>query len=204
MLKLYAHPFSPHSRKVHFALEESGYPYSYELVDLTKGEQKSAAFLALNRVGKVPVLQDSDFVLSESGAILHYIAANYASGKLLPTDKKLRARVDTWLFWQPGEANLILHKPFQIKMFARMAGKSPDEAAFALAVQACEPVLKHIDDALIGKRFLVGDAFSIADIALAESIFQMQLVDVKPRQFEHLQKWYEHLSERPAFKKTRP
>lgn len=204
MLKLFAHPFSPHSRKAHFALEESGHPYTYQLIDLTRGEQKSPAFLARNAVGKVPVLQDGEFLLPESGAILRYIAENYAPGKLLPTDKYLRAQVDAWLFWQPGEANQILHKPFQTKMFARMAGKQPDEAAFQQAVQACEPVLKHIDDALAGRQFLVGETFSIADIALAESIFQMQLVDVQSRQFVNLQRWYAGIAERPAFKKSRP
>lgn len=204
MLKLFAHPFSPHSRKAHFALEESGHPYTYQLVDIAKGEQKSAAFLARNSVGKVPVLQDAEFLLPESGAILRYIAENYAPGKLLPSDKQLRAQVDEWLFWQPSEANQILHKPFQVKMFARLAGKSPDEAAFQQAVRACEPVLKHIDDALAGKQFLVGDAFTIADIAVAESIFQMQLVDVQPRQHEHLLKWYAGVKQRPAFTTTRP
>ena len=112
--------------------------------------------------------------------------------------------MDAWLFWQPGEANLILHKPFQVKMFARMSGKTPDEAAFQQAVQACEPVLKHIDDALAGKQFLVGDSFTIADIAVAESIFQMQIVDLHLHQFANLQKWYAHVQERPAFKASRP
>ena len=204
MLKLFAHPLSPHSRKAHFVLEEAGHPYTYQLVDLTKGEQKSPAFLLRNSVGKVPVLQDEEFLLPESGAILRYVAENYAPGRLLPTDKHLRAQVDAWLFWQPGEANQILHKPFQVKMFARMAGKTPDEAAFAQAVQACEPVLKHIDEGLAGKQFLAGDVFTIADIALAESIFQMQIVDVHPHQFPNVQKWYERVKERPAFKKSRP
>jgi glutathione S-transferase len=204
MLKLFAHPFSPHARKAHFVLEESGHPYVYELVDLAKGEQKSAAFLARNPTGKVPVLQDDEFLLPESGAILRYVAENYAPGKLLPGDKHLRALVDKWLFWQPSEANQILHKPFQVKVFARLAGKTPDEAAFQQAVQACQPVLKHLDDALAGKQFVVGDTFTIADIALCESIFQLHLVGVQTSHCTNLQGWYERLSERPAFKKTRP
>lgn len=205
MLTLFAHPYSPHARKAHFVLEESGHPYTYQLVDLVKREQKGAEFLARNPVGKVPVLQDGDFLLPESGAILRYVAENYAQGKLLPADKHLRARVDQWLFWQPGEANQILHKPFQVKIFARLAGKQHDEAEFQQAVAACEPVLKHIDDALAGKQFIVGDSLTIADIALCESIFQMQIVELSvPAQFANVQRWYGQISERPAFKKTRP
>jgi glutathione S-transferase len=204
MLTLFAHPLSPHSRKAHFVLEESGHPYNYQLVDLAKGEQKSAMHLARNPVGKVPVLQEDEFLLAESGAILQYVAENYAAGKLLPTDKHLRARVNQWLFWQPGEANQILHKPFQVKVFARLAGKTFDEAAFEQAVQACDPVLKQIDDALVGKQFMVGDTFSIADIAIVESLFQLHIVDIHPHHFRNVQSFFERVSQRPAFQKTRP
>lgn len=205
MLTLFAHPLSPHARKAHFVLEESGQPYTYQLVDLAKSEQKSAQFLARNPVGKVPVLQDGDFQLPESGAILRYVAENYAPGKLIPEDRQQRAKIDQWLFWQPGEANQILHKPFQIKMFAMLAGKQPDEAAFQRAVQDCEPVLKHVDEALADRQYIVGDALSIADIALVESIFQMHVAGAQPpSQFANLHRWFANLSERPAFKKTRP
>jgi glutathione S-transferase len=204
MLKLYAHPFSPHARKAHFVLEESGQPYTYQLVDLAKGEQRSPAFLARNSVGKVPVLEDGDFLLPESGAILRYVAENYPAARLLPADKQLRARVDQWLFWQPSEANAILHKPFQIQAFARMAGKQPDEAAFQQAVQACDPVLKYLDDALAGTQYVAGDVFTIADIALVESLFQLQLVGVKPSKFANVQQFIARIAERPAFQKTRP
>jgi glutathione S-transferase len=204
MLKLYAHPLSPHSRKVHFALEEAGVPYTYQLVDLPKGEQRGAAFRARNAVGKVPVLEDGEFLLPESGAILRYLGENYAPGRLLPTDKHLRARVDQWLFWQPSECNQILHKPFQVKVFAHFAGKPHDEAAYQQAVAACEPVLKHMDDALAGKQYVVGDQLTIADIALVESVVQMQLVDAPlPAELVHLHKWLARIRERPAFQKTR-
>ncbi len=203
MLTLFGHPISPHSRKAHFVLEEAQQPHTYQFVDLTKGEHKTPGFLARNPLGKVPVLQDDDFTLTESGAILRYVAENYAPG-LLPTDKHHRARIDQWMFWQPGEANQVLHKPFQTKFFARMAGKTPDEAAFQQAVQACDAVLKQLDSALAGKQFIAGDTFSIADIALVESVFQMTFVEAHPGHFPNLQGWYTRVSERQAFKKSRP
>ena len=204
MLKLFGHPVSIHARKVHFALEELGVPHHYHFVDLLKGEQRSAEFRAVNPSGKVPVLEDGDLQLPESGAILRYLGENYGHGKLLPHDKKLRARVDQWMFWQATEGGPVLVKPFYIRLMERMQGVAPDEAAFQQAVQACDAPLQHLDEALAGKKFLVGDSLTIADIALCESIFQLSMVGVGVSKFENVQRWFSALGERPAFKATRP
>lgn len=204
MLKLFGHPVSVHSRKVHFALEELGLSHTYRFVDLLKGEQRSAEFRALNPSGKVPVLEDGELQLPESGAILRYLGENYGIGKILPQDKGQRARVDQWLFWQATEGGPVLIKPFFLRLMERMQGTPPDDAAFQQAVQACDVPLKHLDEALAGKNFLVGDSLTIADIALAESIFQLQMVGVGVSKFENVQRWFTGISERPAFQATRP
>lgn len=204
MLKLFAHPVSIHSRKAHFALEELGQAHTYQLVDLLKGEHRSAEFRSVNPSGKVPVLQDGDLQLPESGAILRYLAENYGSGKLLPADKQLRARVDQWLFWQASEGGPVLIKPFYQRLMERMQGHAPDDAAFQQAVQACDAPLQHLDEGLAGKQFLVGDELTIADIALCESIFQLQMVGVGVSKFANVQRWYSGIAARPAFQKTRP
>lgn len=204
MLKLFGHPVSIHSRKVHFALEELGHAHTYQLVDLLKGEHQSAQFRAVNPSGKVPVLEDGDLQLPESGAILRYLAENYGGGKLLPTDKQQRARVDRWLFWQASEAGPVLIKPFYQRLMERMQGRAPDEVSFQQAVQGCDAPLKHLDEALAGKQYLVGDELTIADIALVESIFQLQMVGVGVSKFENVQRWFSGIAARPAFQKTRP
>ena len=204
MLKLFGHPVSIHSRKAHFALEETGHPHSYQFVDLMTGEHRKPEYLAINPSGKVPVLQDGNFQLPESGAILRYLGEHYGNGKILPEDKQERARVDQWLFWQASEAGPTLMKPFYIQFMARMQGQQADEAAFQQAVQACDPVFEHLDSALAGKKFLVGSSLSIADIAIAESIFQLGMVGVSVSKFPNLDSWYKGINERDAFKKTRP
>ena len=196
MLKLFGHPVSLHSRKAHFALAELGQEHTYQLVDLLKGEHHSPQFRAVNPSGKVPVLQDGDLQLPESGAILRYLAEHYGNGKLLPEDKQQRARVDQWLFWQASEAGPVLIKPFYIHLMARIQGQPHDEAAFQQAVTACEPVFQHLDGALAGKKFLVGDSLTIADIALAESIFQLGMVGVSISKFGNLDSWYRGIGER--------
>lgn len=204
MLKLFGHPVSIHSRKAHFALEELGQEHTYQFVDLLKGEHQSAAFRAVNKSGKVPVLQDGDLQLPESGAILRYLGENYGAGKILPADKQLRARVDQWLFWQASEAGPVLIKPFYQRLMEQIQGKAHDEATFKQAVQGCDGHLKHLDEALAGKQFLVGDSLTIADIALVESIFQLQMAGVGVSQFENIQRWFNGIAARPAFQKTRP
>ena len=87
-LKLYGHVnrLSPNTLKLRVALAEVDAVYEYLPVDLAKGEQLAAEFLAINPHGKVPVLVEDDFVLPESDAILFYIAERYPEPRLLATD----------------------------------------------------------------------------------------------------------------------
>jgi glutathione S-transferase len=94
MLTLYGNPFSPNSRKVHWALEELGLPYEYKTLDLIRArEQKRESYLLLNPNGRVPTLVDDDFVLYESNAILWYVSDKFGAGRLVPEDLRERARV---------------------------------------------------------------------------------------------------------------
>src|SRR5690242_782917 len=96
MIKVYAFS-TPNSVRVPIGLEELGLDYELDAVNVRKGEQKLAAFLSLNPNGKVPVIVDPDgpggepFVLTESGAILIYLAEKV--GRLIPSDRFGRARV---------------------------------------------------------------------------------------------------------------
>src|ERR1041384_4427471 len=88
--------------KLRFALAEAGAEYQFVPVDLSKGEQKTAEFLAMNPHGKIPVLLDGDFALPESDAILWYVAEKYPAARLVPTAAEgpkvaqARARVLQW------------------------------------------------------------------------------------------------------------
>ena len=204
MIKLYAHSFSPHARKVHFALAELSEPFEFHFVDLQKGQQRTPEYLAINPAGKVPCLVDGDFVLPESGAALWYLANNYGRGKIVPEDKYLCARVDQWLFWQAYDAHPVLIAPFRLRMMAMLSGGTVDEAAFAKAVAACDGPLTFLDNALAGNDFLVGNAFSIADISLCESLFQLQMAGADFSKFANITRWFGGLASRPAFQQSRP
>lgn len=76
-VRLYRHPLSGHSHRVELFLSLLGVPFELVEVDLTKGAHKEPAFLALNPLGQVPVLEDGDLVLADSNAILVYLALSY-------------------------------------------------------------------------------------------------------------------------------
>ena len=97
---LYNANLSPNALRVRAVAHELGIKLEIVEVDLRKGENRSEAFLALNANGKVPVLVDGDFVLWESRAINAYLASLKSEQGLYPEDKRKRAIVDQWSYWQ--------------------------------------------------------------------------------------------------------
>src|SRR5437667_12573825 len=97
-MKLYGFPPSPNTWKVRAVAAHLGLPLELELVDLTKGAQRTADYLALNPTGRTPTLVDGNFVLWESTAIMHYLAERKAS-MLFPNDARTRADIMRWQSW---------------------------------------------------------------------------------------------------------
>lgn len=205
MIKLYGHPFSPNARKVHWTLEELELPYEYHTIDLTRGEQKSAAFLAINPAGKVPTLCDGDLTLPESNAIVTYLADTYGRGNIIPEDRQGHAWVLRWLFWQAAEGSTALSRPFYLKVVMPMLTQQPvNEAAYEQARSDAAVPLKFLDQALGSHSYLVGERFSIADIVTGEAASLAKLAHVDFSPYGNLRRWLEQLATRSAFQKSRP
>src|SRR5262245_52532243 len=98
-MKLYGFPPSPNTWKVLAAARHMGLPLELEIVDLTKGQQRTNEYLALNPCGRTPVLVDGDLRLWESNAILQYLGAK-AGTPLWPEDARTRADIMRWQSWQ--------------------------------------------------------------------------------------------------------
>src|ERR1700733_5448255 len=101
-MKLYGFP-PTRSIRVLWMLRELGVDFEFVNVNLVAGENRSQEFLALNPAGKLPVLVDGDFVLTESVAIVVYLAEKYADKGLLPANLEARARVNRWLLFAATE-----------------------------------------------------------------------------------------------------
>lgn len=165
MIKLYGNPYS-RSNRVRWTLEETGIDYEEDEVELGKEGTRSSTFLQLNRNGHVPVLDDDGLVLFESVPIALYIAKKYGDGTLYPSDVEAEARVWQWSVWAMTELEANMEKAALHCTWFPEAQRDPAAAAkFQSEVRRC---LSMLEDQLDGAGFLVGKAFSVADLIVSE------------------------------------
>ena len=145
--------------KVGLMLRLCRQPFAYRHVDLRSGAHKQPAYLALNRYGVVPTLQHGGLNLSQSNAILEYLAETL--GKFRGGDPAARVRTREWLFW---EFDRLAPGVFRSRAVAR-GFFNPDKAVAEAFRQAGEAGLAELDKALAGSAFLTGAEPTVADIA---------------------------------------
>lgn len=189
---LHHHPFS-RAANVVWMLEEVGEPYELAFVDIMKGEQKSAPFLALNPMGKLPVLTDGEAVVSESAAIALYLGDKYALGRLAPLlEDPARGTYLRWILFAPSVIEPgSMAKAAGWTYKAGAAGWGDHEAM----VKAMESAVGH------GKEWVLGDRFSMADIVFGGTIRYMltfKMLDPTPV----LSAYAERLGTRPALQRA--
>ncbi len=202
-MDLYYGRVSGNSARSLFALYESGAPFTPRLLDTRAGQNRSADYLAVNPMGKIPALVDGDFRLWESNAINWYVAERQPQAGLLPGDARGRASVQRWMFFQAAHVSqacvpLFLATNARSKAFwqRNVEPRAVDAARTELARWL--PVL---DGALAGREWLEG-TFSLADIAYAPH-FAMIVeggYDLAPH--PNVRAWLERLLARPAWRRT--
>jgi GST-like protein len=193
MIDLYT-AATPNGHKVSIALEELGLPYQVHALRFDKQEQKAPAFLKINPNGRIPAIVDrdnDDFAVFESGAILLYLAER--TGQLLPTDAKGRSLVIQWLMFQMGGVGPMQG---QANVFFRYF---PEKLQGPIDRYQHETRrLYEVLDTRLGEvDYLAGD-YSIADIATYPWVRVHEWAGVSVDGLNHLQRWMNTLSERPA------
>ena len=165
-LQLYSLP-TPNGVKVSIMLEETGLPYEPHLVDFATNDQLSPEFLALNPNNKIPAILDPHgpgdqaLALFESGAILIYLAEK--TGQLLPQDAAQRYETIQWLMFQMGGIGPMFG---QLGFFHKFAGKDfEDKRPRDRYVTESQRLLAVLNQRLEGRSWIMGDAYTIADIA---------------------------------------
>jgi glutathione S-transferase len=160
MLTIYGDRISGNCLKVKWTAERLRIPYTWIDVDVTSGETRTPAFLAMNPAGQVPTaLLDDGRALAQSNAIVLYLAER--SG-LIPSEAYERAKLLEWLFWeQYSHEPYVAVARFQVKYL----GKRVDELE-PRVVERGKAALARMNAALDGRDFLVGPALTLADIAL--------------------------------------
>ncbi len=195
MIEVYAFA-TPNSVKVPIALEELGLDYTLHGINVRKGEQKAADFIALNPNAKVPVLIDGPLVLTESAAILVYLAEK--TGKLLPASGAPRARVFEQLFFHASG----LSPAFGQAGFFKKQAAEPQPIAIARFEAEAARTAGVLDAVLARQAFVAGDALTIADIAHFGWLWRRAFAEVDINGLPNLSRWVAQMEARPAVKRA--
>jgi glutathione S-transferase len=159
-MRIYGDLGSGNCLKVKYVADHLGLPYEWIPIDLMKGETRTEAFLELNPFGQIPVVAFADGRrLAQSNALVRYLALGSA---LLPADAFQQAKADEWMFWEQYS-----HEPYvAVARFQMVYLGKPASDRDPKIVERGEKALDVLDRGLAGKRYLVGESLSVADIAL--------------------------------------
>ena len=184
---------SGHSHRAELMLRLLGLPYEYRTIDLRKGEHKMPAFLALNPFGTVPVLEDGGHAIADSAAILVYLASRYdPERRWLPTDPFGAAQVQRWLSVAQGP---VFNGPNTARLI-KLFGRSGDhERAVAIAQQ----LLQILDAELQARAFLVGEAPTLADVAVYSYVARAPDGEISLEAYPAVRRWLARVEALPGF-----
>jgi glutathione S-transferase len=159
-MKIYGDTNSGNCLKVKWVCDHLALPYTWVAIDTLKRETHTPEFLRLNSAGQVPTIElDDGRALAQSNAIIRYLARG---SDLIPTDAFAAAQMDAWLFWEQYS-----HEPYvAVCRFQRVYLGRPASELDPSLVKRGYAALDHLERRLGEARFLLGDAFSLADVAL--------------------------------------
>jgi glutathione S-transferase len=202
-MKLYHNPLSPNVRRVRLTAAVLGIELEEKKLDFAKGEHKNPEYLALNPNGAVPTLVDGDFVLTESRAIMQYLASKKPESGLLPRDEAARADVARWQFWDASHFSPHLAAIAFERLLKGMLGLGePDTNKIQEALGNFRRFGAVLNKRLEGKPYVVGAALTVADLTLASSLMYAKQAEVPVAEFPQVEKWFSRISDMEAWKKT--
>ena len=204
-MKLYYHPNSPNCTDVLATANHLGIQLDLQLVDLLKGAQKDPSFLKLNPNGRVPTLVDGDFILSESNAIMQYVASKKPANTLWPANDRVRADIARWQFWQAAQwskATGTLVWENMIKKFLNLG--APDPAKIKEGEELFHTSAAALDGHLKDRDYLVGSGPTLADFSVAAMLVYAQPARLPLERYGHIRAWYGRIAQLEAWKKALP
>jgi glutathione S-transferase len=192
-LTLY-HAFPSRSAIVRWMLEEVGEPYDVHLLDLKKGENREAAYLAINPMGKVPALKHGDVVVTEAAAICLYLADAFPQAGLAPAiGDPRRGPFLKWLFFGPG----CVEPAVPDRAFKR--AEEPPRGT--LGYGDYETTMNVVAKAVERGPYLLGEQFSAADVVIGSTLRWGMMFKLIPERPEFVA-YVGRLTERPALKRA--
>lgn len=200
MITVWGNGDSINVQKVLWTCEELA--LDYHRIDAGRhfGVVGTPAFRELNPNGLVPTIDDDGYVVWESNTIVRYLAGRYAQDGLLPLEARARADAERWMDWTNSTSWPALLPLF--RAFMRTPANERDPVRIEGQRVAALAVMRILDDHLAGCDYVGGAAFTVGDIAAGCAAWRWFALPIARESLPHLQRWFERLAERPAFRKT--
>ena len=195
-MKLYYHPVSTTSRPVVLFAQENNLPVEMQVIDLMKGEHVQPAYAAINPSKLVPVLEDAGFRLTESSAILKYLAEK-SNSPTYPKELQARARVNERMDWINTQLCRDLAYGLvypQIFPLHKRPGDEHQKGQLAWGKERAKGWMKVLDQSLIGKqKYLCGDQITIADYFASSFVSLAEFIRADFSAYPNLKAWYDRM-----------
>ncbi|HVI87955.1 MAG TPA: glutathione S-transferase family protein [Dongiaceae bacterium] len=198
MLKVWGRRNSFNVQKVMWLIGELDLPHEHIDAGGSFGLVNEPAFLAMNPHGRVPVIEDNGTAIWESHAILRYLAATYGAGHFWQADAVSRSQWDRWMDWSQAS----LHRDFLdlFWSFYRTPEPQRDWNLIKTHLKLTQEHYALLDRHLAGRRFMVGDTLSLADITIGATLYRYFELEIERSPLPHLEAWYASLCRRPAYR----
>ena len=184
---------TPNGKKISIMLEEIGFEYFITKINIGKDEQFNSEFRKISPFSKIPVIRDGDISIFESGAILIYLGEK--SGKFY--DLKERLGINQWLMAQMAYVGPMLGQHHQFHHYNPGKSEFGEERYFKIAKR----IYEDLNERLGQSEYLVGNNYTIADIATFPWIARHEWHDIGLKNFKNLTRWYESIAKREAVKR---
>jgi len=191
-MKLYYHPLSGHAHRARLFLSLLGAPHELVEVDLKAGAHKTPEFLALNPMGQVPVLDDDGVIVSDSNAILVYLAKKLDRTDWLPASPVAAAAVQRWLSVAAGE---VAHGPAAARLITVFGAKRDADEVIGRA----HALLRNLEAHLTGRQWLLDQGPTVADVALYSYLARAPEGNVDLAAYDNVRAFLRRIEALPGF-----
>ncbi|MEN3385336.1 MAG: glutathione S-transferase [Hyphomicrobiales bacterium] len=197
MLKIWGRATSINVQKAMWAVGELG--LTHERIDIGGpfGGNDEPSYLAKNPNGLVPTLEEDEFVLWESNAIVRYLASKYGRGTLEPADLQERASASRWMDWQLTVCAPAIHGLFW--GLIRTPPEQRDHAHIAASRDKTTAAMRILDAQLAKTAHVAGEAFSMGDIPVGTIAYRYRRLAPDRPDLANLERWFAGIEQRPAF-----
>ncbi len=198
MLTIHGRTTSSNVQAVMWLIGELGLPHKRLDVGGVFGGNRSPEFLAMNPMGRIPVIEDRDVVLFESQAILRYLAAKHHAETLWPTDPATRGPIDQWMEW--CKVNVVPVATYKVFwQLIRTSATDRDDNIVSQGISELKSLMTIANAQIARHGWLAGPQMSLADISFGTTLYRYFTVPFERANLPNLRAYYDRLCTRPAY-----